>query len=50
MSSRLSRRVRAACMNPARMPRERRLSTWSFISEISGVTTTVSPGSSMAGT
>ena len=31
------------------MPAPRRASTWSFISEMSGETTSVSPGSSMAG-
>ena len=32
------------------MPRATSASTWSFISEMSGDTTTVSPGSSSAGT
>jgi hypothetical protein len=37
-------------MNAAARPRAFNASTWSFISEMSGDTTTVSPGSISAGT
>ncbi len=43
MARSFSRGVRPEWKSTARMPRSARLSTWSFMSEMSGVTTMVTP-------
>ena len=49
MRSLRSDSVRVELMTVAAMPRASSCSTWSFISAISGETTTVTPGNSIAG-